>query len=143
MLEKLVEGKKVYFDLNILGNPVPLARCRYADGKVYQPKRNRDSMKVIQWKLRQHISTPIDTPVGIYLEFARQWPEKKRNTNRQSTSPDSDWQSTRPDIDNYIKLVFDALTSIAVTDDSRICEIFARKEYSDNARTRIVLYSLA
>ena len=43
----------------------------------------------------------------------------------------------KPDLDNVIKAVLDALNGVAYKDDSRIVRIEARKEYSDSPRLEI------
>lgn len=46
----------------------------------------------------------------------------------------------KPDIDNYIKLVCDALNEIAWEDDNAVAEVYATKRYSNNPRTEISIY---
>ena len=43
----------------------------------------------------------------------------------------------RPDVDNLLKLVCDALNGVAWKDDSDIASIFAVKGYSEHPRTEI------
>lgn len=44
-----------------------------------------------------------------------------------------------PDVSNYVKLVEDALNGIVYKDDSQIVELIARKYYSDDPRTEIII----
>ena len=48
----------------------------------------------------------------------------------------------KPDIDNVIKLVADALNEVAYKDDAQIIELECRKFYSDIARMEITLEDL-
>lgn len=48
----------------------------------------------------------------------------------------------KPDIDNYIKLVCDALNGIAWEDDNVIANLVAVKIYDDNPRTEVHIYYL-
>lgn len=48
----------------------------------------------------------------------------------------------KPDIDNYVKLVCDALNGIAWEDDNVIANMVAVKMYDDNPRTEVNIYYL-
>lgn len=50
--------------------------------------------------------------------------------------------STRPDTDNYVKGILDALNGIVVKDDSKIVDIVAQKFYSDTPRIEAVVSEL-
>lgn len=43
----------------------------------------------------------------------------------------------KPDVDNYVKAVLDALNGVAFKDDSQIIKLKAQKLYSENPRTEI------
>lgn len=45
----------------------------------------------------------------------------------------------KPDLDNVVKIVLDALNAVAYKDDSMVVRITARKEYSDFPRIQITL----
>lgn len=47
--------------------------------------------------------------------------------------------TTKPDTDNYVKGVLDAFNGTVLKDDSVVCEIFARKFYSERPRIEVVL----
>ena len=48
----------------------------------------------------------------------------------------------KPDIDNYEKFIYDCLNQVAWKDDKLIAESHARKVYSENPRTEIIIRSL-
>ena len=49
---------------------------------------------------------------------------------------------TRPDIDNYIKFILDAMNGLYFKDDSQICMISAVKKYAEKPLTYIVFREL-
>lgn len=87
------------------------------------------------------------TKLLIHLGFHSQRPKKHFYTSVRSPStltPQAkiDWP-TRPDLDNEIKWVLDALEGIAYHNDSQIVELHATKQYDSlnecNGRTTIRL----
>ncbi len=49
---------------------------------------------------------------------------------------------TRPDIDNYLKTVMDALNKYAWEDDAQVVELFATKNYGDTPMIKIMIGEL-
>jgi len=49
---------------------------------------------------------------------------------------------TKPDTDNYIKAIKDALKSVIWKDDSQVVELHASKYYSQNPRIEIEIKEL-
>jgi Holliday junction resolvase RusA-like endonuclease len=47
------------------------------------------------------------------------------------------WHVSRPDLDNIIKAVLDALNGIVFDDDAAVCELVASKKYDDNERVEV------
>ena len=47
--------------------------------------------------------------------------------------------SVKPDIDNFIKIICDALNGIVWIDDKQVVQVNAAKLYSDNPRTDITV----
>ena len=65
---------------------------------------------------------PKPIPVTVIAEFVLPCPIKLRK--RADSHP-----TTKPDADKLIRLVFDALTGIAYTDDAQVVQLQARKRY--------------
>ncbi|MCP3684369.1 MAG: RusA family crossover junction endodeoxyribonuclease [bacterium] len=49
---------------------------------------------------------------------------------------------TRPDLDNYVKLVKDALNKVFWRDDSQIVDLYASKRYGEPARVEVTIYKM-
>ena len=73
--------------------------------------------------LKHKPDTPFDCPLRLKLIF--QLPRPKSRSKKEL------YPDRRPDLDNYIKSLKDALNGIIWTDDARIVEINARKEYGE------------
>jgi len=48
----------------------------------------------------------------------------------------------KPDIDNIIKIVLDALNGVAYYDDSQVCRVNFMKMYSENPRLKILIRNI-
>ena len=77
----------------------------------------------------------VTAPIRIELDFFLPRPKAhhKRDGSVKSNSPI--WHCKKPDLDNLIKAVVDAITDTQRVwmDDSQICEITATKTYAINA----------
>jgi len=117
----------------IPGRPFPLRRHRTRNGHSYDPPENRLAKKWVQEHATEQGVEVFHkpTPVLLNLEFVYARPQKPKHQ-----SPIG-----RPDIDNLVKLVLDALNKIAWDDDAQVVDIAARKLYEDIADgcTRITI----
>ena len=48
----------------------------------------------------------------------------------------------KPDIDNIIKIIFDALNGVAYKDDTQIFEVHAVERYGETARVEVELFEI-
>lgn len=127
--------------INAPGNPVPKARARVAvrNGRAfaYTPKKTADYESLIKARASEVCVSPIAEPVRLivrfYMPIPQSWPKKQR----EAALSGSMMHTKKPDIDNLIKSVCDALNGIAYIDDSQIVSIEASKCYSNNPGTEI------
>ncbi|NEG90581.1 RusA family crossover junction endodeoxyribonuclease [Bifidobacterium aerophilum] len=102
------------FVLSLPGDPVAKARPRVYQGHAITPKKTLHAEERIfaEFRRRYPSAKPFAGPVGVYAEF---------------------WMSKRgkPDIDNLLKLILDALNAVAYLDDSQIQRIGAIKIIPD------------
>lgn len=71
----------------------------------------------------------LNGPVRVELEFRLLKPKSVKR----------DFPCVLPDLDKYIRAVFDALTKIAYTDDGQVVWVQARKIYSDTQGVEITV----
>ncbi len=85
---------------------------------------------------------PTEKQITAYVRMYYKRPKsgsKKLQADRESgvVRP-----TTKPDIDNVLKAVFDSLNSIVYKDDSQIVSVNAEKWYSDTPRVVVELFEL-
>jgi Holliday junction resolvase RusA-like endonuclease len=129
-------------ELAILGNPVPQGRPRFARvGKfvrTYDPKESvawKDSIKLqaialirnnyADWQL---LSGPVNLNCEFYISRPASVSVKKR--------PEP---TVKPDLDNLLKAVKDALKGIIWVDDSQVTRLSAMKIYSGTPGVKIAI----
>lgn len=121
----------------VKGTPVAKQRPRFGNGHAYTPKDTIYQEKLIAWTYKAHNGPMMDGAIEIDCEFVyaplKTWSKKK--TERMMGQP----KLTRPDTDNMVKLVLDALNGIAYTDDNRIWKITSRKVFGKEAMTIITI----
>lgn len=130
-------------DLFVPGVPVAKARPRMTrKGHTYTPKKTEDAERMIRnaW-VESNGENPVSYPLKVEIKFVyeipKSWPKWKR-AQVGSGLP----KVSRPDTDNLVKTVLDALNSVAYEDDSFIYNMTATKIYSDTeeAGTYVRMY---
>lgn len=105
--------------------PIPKGRPRFYGGHAVTPEKTRKYEKLIRdsW---EHGIVEADS-LMIDMEFVMPIPQSlsKKKQSELVAAP----HTKKPDLDNLVKAVLDALNGVAYMDDSRISNINASKEY--------------
>ena len=128
----------------LMGTPVPKQRARVTRHGTYTPKETVDA----EQRLMQACMSTLDIQVGetvfvkgeavemvidFYLPIPQSWSKKKQlKAQNQELFPTS-----KPDLDNLVKLVKDALNGVMYVDDSAIVGIKAKKRYGIEPMTMV------
>lgn len=78
----------------------------------------------------------LDVRATAYVEIPASWPDKKRN---QAADGDI-LPVSRPDADNYLKCVLDAMNGVVYKDDSQVVNMSVQKRYSFTPRMEIDIF---
>ena len=126
----------------IEGEPVGKGRPRYGKYKTYTPAKTKSVENNIAYFYKVNIGHYFEGYVrlklDLYYSIAKSDSKKKKIMKLNNELR----PNKKPDIDNVIKLVADALNEVAYKDDTQIIELECRKFYSDIARMEIILEDL-
>lgn len=123
---------------------IPMAQPRPKFARIGNHVRTYDPAKAGRYKQdirAQVISKPhemMEGPITLICEFHMMRP--KSHYNKKGLKKDAPvWHTNKPDLDNMIKAVKDALNGIIWHDDSQVCNMLAQKQYRDVPGIRITL----
>jgi len=105
--------------------PMPAPRPRVTRRGTYNPERYTNYKKAIAMQCRgmtKHEGAVV-MRVAFQFKYPKSWSKKKKEAAGYHTS--------KPDTDNLIKGVKDALNGIAYHDDAQVSQIEAVKYYGD------------
>lgn len=136
---------EVTFD--VMGEPVPKGRPRVTMrggmARAYTPKKTEDYEKLVQMAYFQQCrGVKFESPIEIEMTFEFCVPKSTTKTVKTKMLSGEVLHIKRPDVDNLIKSVADALNGIAYNDDAQIVSIIARKRYAQDAKARIRIASI-
>ena len=105
--------------------PVAKGRPRFTrNGGCYTPAKTREYEEAIAAFAMPLFPSPLCGPLRLDVVFYLHRPKALKKTDKPA------WHTKKPDLDNLIKAVKDALNGIAWIDDSQVCQIRAEKFYA-------------
>ncbi|MGF7050396.1 Holliday junction resolvase RusA-like endonuclease [Paenibacillus sp. DS2015] len=134
----------------VYGEPVAQGRPRATQQggfiKMYDPEKSRDYKDYVRLAASEHapaalLEGPIGMMVSVYRsmpKYLSKYPEKAAAAERGEILPTS-----KPDADNYLKGVKDALKGVIWKDDSQVVDAFVRKRYSAKPRIEVKIKDLS
>lgn len=130
-------------DFFVDGTPVGKQRPKFnsKQHRTYTPRKTADWEKHIQnvYKLLELPKIPAGIPVTVnvtaYFVPPKSWAKYKRIAYAQ----DEAFHIVKPDCDNVLKCVLDALNGLAYDDDRQVFAANVSKYYSEREGLRIAL----
>ena len=138
-------SEEIYFI--VLGEVVGKARPRFSRGggyvKTYTPKKTSDYeakikaayLDEVQYQpMRFCNKEPLEIVVNAYFEIPKSASKKAKTRMLLEEYP-----TKKPDSDNVLKAVADALNGVAYTDDSQIVTATVNKIWSETPKLEVTL----
>lgn len=126
----------------VSGEPLAQGRPRFSTvnghPQAYDPEKSRDYKNYVrlvasQYKPEKLLEGPLYLEINIYRSIPKSFSEKRRKMAEAGLIR----PITKPDVDNFGKIVLDSCTSILWQDDKQVVDLFVRKWYSVNPRIEI------
>lgn len=98
-------------------------------------KRYLSYKSLIAYQLRHHYKgDPLDAAVGVEVRFRMPIPKSLKNKVQPGQL-----HTKKPDIDNLIKGLFDAVNGLLWVDDNRVASMQVSKVYSDDPGIDLII----
>ena len=119
--------------------------CRINGRSItYTPKQTVDYenqirsiySKVANFKFERHV--PLEVAILALFAPPKSVSQKVRALMLNGEIP----PTNRPDADNIIKVVLDALNGVAFHDDGQICKIYFEKMYAETPEVRVLIKNI-
>lgn len=129
-------GNKMGECVRIDIEPVPKGRPRFhVQGRrviTFTPQKTHMFEQTIAFEYAQKCKEVFDrkTPIDVSIVFGLPIPKTTTKTRRREMESGQMRHIKKPDVDNLVKAVLDALNGIAYEDDAQIVSIVASKKYS-------------
>lgn len=130
----------IEYRFTIPGPPKGKQRARTGQGFSFTPKQTVQYENLVKTCFVNEnpgymvLQGPVEMHIKAVYPIAQSWPKKKT----QSALDGLLRPTTKPDADNIVKIIADALNEIAYGDDKQIVDLRFRKEYGQpNVEVRI------
>ena len=132
------------FTFTIPGKPMGKQRPKFARMgnyvKTYTPKETVNYEQWVRFCFKEACGKFMDYPyievdIDAYFPIPKSFSKKKR----QEAIDDNIKPTTKPDLDNILKVITDALNGVAFSDDRIITQVSMYKQYAEEPRVEVTL----
>ena len=127
------------------GDPVSKARPRFGNGRAHTTARTKaqeEKRALVYTDVYKGFSFREKIPLRLVADFYIKIAKSDTKRAKEGKLSGAIRPTPRPDADNLVKCVQDALNGVAYHDDSQLVEVVARKWYSDVPRTEVYIARL-
>lgn len=131
--------KKIWFSVpgKIVGKGRPRFTIKGGFAKVYTPKKTKDYEDKIALNYRKVSNYKSNKALRLKIFAYRKIPKSTTKKLKQWLLEKVFLCTVKPDIDNIIKVVLDALNNVAYNDDIQVCQLVIMREYTENECLKI------
>lgn len=131
------------YHVTMLGTPKGKGRPRFANGHAYTPEETRGYETHMRAEFRRQNpgAQPIPENAPVTVEVVAFFPIPKciSRKEREAIYAGSKLPTRKPDADNILKLVCDALNGLAWHDDKQVVSMRCEKRYGEQPMTCVAI----
>lgn len=137
----MFDGKTIRFD--VPGLPVGKGRARSVRAgkgiRHYTPEKTVNYEAKVAYGARQAMSglTPYACAMAVTLRITVPIPESWSVRKRSRAAEGLVLPTTKPDVDNIEKSIFDAMNGICWKDDKQVVDVHKTKRYGEQVGVRV------
>lgn len=117
--------------------PVAQPRARVTKWGSYDPAHEHKAYAKLQ--ASQQVKEIIEGPLEVDVTFYMPIPKSESKKRKALMLTNEFKHQKQKDLDNLLKYLFDVLNEVVFKDDKQVWSIQAKKLYSDDPRTEIIL----
>lgn len=128
----------------VYGEPVaqgrPRATVMRGHIKMYDPKKSSDYKDYVRLAASQHAPERLlEGPLSLQIRIFRPIPSHISKKKVEQAEAGILRPTTKPDTDNYVKGIKDALKGVIWKDDSQVVDLVASKYYGVRPRVEVTI----
>lgn len=116
--------------------------CRIKGRKItYTPKQTTEYEKLVRasYTAVSKIFFEKNTPLEVSIIALFSIPKSVSQKTKDLMLKGDILPTKKPDLDNIIKIILDALNGVCYHDDAQICSIYFDKKYAEIPSTKIII----
>lgn len=119
--------------------------CRINGRSVtYTPRQTTEYEKLVRASYTEasKVKFPKDKPLEISILALFPIPQHASKKLKKLMLKGDILPTKKPDSDNVIKVILDALNGVAYHDDRQVCRVYFEKMYAENPETKILIRNI-
>lgn len=122
------------------GEPQGWMRSGHAGKRHYTPSQMAGYQNSVRWMAKAAGARMIDGAVTLEVIAFLAIPKSATKSRRAAMLAGDEFPTKKPDLDNIVKNLKDALTGIAWRDDVQVVSLIADKRWSDDPRVEVAYW---
>ena len=128
-------------EITIPGKVAAKGRPRIGKGTAYTPEKTVNYENLVKYSFIEQCKgiKPLEGALSVTIRFYMPIPKSANKKDKALMELNIKRHTKKPDMDNCIKSVTDALNGFAYLDDSQIADLYGTKIYSHEPRVEVVI----